>query len=204
MRSEGRPECAPAPVDVPLSPADRVVAKDWATTQAMARKYRDRSDPWGKGFKPARRVRNVGDVRSEEVPALEGKLGEIAFVYYINNAARRELLKVDFEERRQGDGGSDFELVGYRIDVKTRTYGSPSLVRKTDSAGRDKPLLSHRYVFAWLDRDLSRVQLLGWASRECVMSCPVRQSRYGHMNYEVPDERLESMRTLATLAKGGL
>jgi hypothetical protein len=203
MRREGRPECAPAPHEIPLSATDLHAAKEWATTQAMARKYSDRRDSWGQGLRPPRVVRNVGRVEQDELPTLVGKLGEVAFAYFINAAARRLILRVDFKEQRRGDGGLDFVLLGFRIDVKTRSTESPSLVRKADASGRIKPLMSHRYVFAHLDREMTRVLLLGWADREAIMRCPSRPARFGHVNYEVPDERLEPMNSLAILARGG-
>lgn len=204
MRTEGRGEVEPSPVCVRLDRTDMIVAKEWATTQAMARRYSERRDTWGKGMIPGRHVRNVGDVRDGEMPAFVGKLGEIAFVYFINGILRSSLLHVDFTERARGDGGSDIELYGFRIDIKTSSSGLKCLIRKTRKDGRIVPLEAHRYVFAAVDREMpSIVQLLGWIDRSRVLTCPVVDSPFGHANYQIPRAMLESMTSLSCLAKGG-
>lgn len=204
MRAEGMGEISPSPVRVKLSRPDMLIAKEWATTQAMARRYAARQDTWGRGMIQGRRVRNVGDVRDGEMPAFIGKLGEIAFVCFMNGAVRSPLLRVDFSKRDGGDGGRDFELFGFRIDVKTSTHRERLLVRKTRKDGRATPLESHRYVFAYVNREvLDDVLLLGWISRERVLASPAGKSPFGHVNYLISLVSLEPMASLATLAKGG-
>jgi hypothetical protein len=209
MRSEGRGEHAPKAEAVHLDDHDHRLAEGWAEKQSNTRKYHDRLDGWGQGLNPDRDVPRIGTIPRDRLPAYVGKLGEIAFLHFINAAMgrdRRDRLTLDDVIRARGDGGYDFIILGHRIDVKTRQHAEPSLVRASTERGRPTPLTANRYVFAHLDvaRPEIGVRLLGWAEQSTVRACPVRVSpRGGHRNYEVPDRALEPMRRLRILAKEG-
>jgi hypothetical protein len=104
-----------------------------------------------------------------------GLMGELAF-------AKHGGLTVDTEEYEKTDGGEDFnvELDGSycTLDVKTVQKGPRALFVKEGCASADYYVLGHL--------DEPRVEFLGMASREQLLSTPLSETPYDHRNHEIP------------------
>lgn len=198
MNSEGRGIVAPAPYVMKLERGELLAVKEISADRASARRYADRGDAWGRGHTGSMRVKNVGDLRSDETPIFVGTLGEYAAVSYINKRFKREAVSVDSLIRSKGDGGVDIRVSGRTIDVKCRTKPGVSLIRAAWPNGNRVPFAADIYLFCQYAREVQdQISLLGWAWRSCLESLELVPARRGdHLNVEVADEMLNPMNAL--------
>ena len=129
---EGVGRVAPHPERVTLSDADLATARRLAWERVAARGYDRRADEWGYGY--------LGPWFANYA----GFAGEIAFANWV---ARRLglVVPVDSGYRPGGDGGVDFRLCGYGVQVKTAyTPYDVLLVRTRDAVAPadEGPLVS--------------------------------------------------------------
>lgn len=97
---------APTPVSVAVTDGDVSVALAAAEQLVKHRGYDRRADRYGKG--------SFGAVQT----CLIGMIGQVAFAKWIfSNLGIR--LEIDTRYRRRGDGGIDFHVCGYGVQVKT-------------------------------------------------------------------------------------
>lgn len=115
MLIEGKGWVVPKPVDVEISQADLERLRTFAVKLAEFRRYRYSDDQWKRGL-----VDNQ---------ILYGLLGEQVLAGYLNRHLRTR-LQVDTELMKSGDGGKDFNVFGYRIQVKNRRGGPDYLERR--------------------------------------------------------------------------
>ena len=137
-----------------------------------------------------------GDLDNKQQKMLEGKLGEKAFKLFLqDNGIRFEEDHSSYEERDEYDfllQGSGLRL---RVDVKTRTeefhIRTLELVEQTISHPKEL------YVSARLYRERNAVRLLGWFTREDLLT-QGRIENQGYLdNYVMYDRQLRPMEALA-------
>lgn len=187
MFVEGKGLVIPKAEQVILSEAEVDWCKEEAAKREKYRQYSQSSASWKHGF------------RSDAV--LLGLIGEVGFSKWC--VAHGSMDKSpDVKLRHCGDGGSDFEILGKRIDVKTtdgsRTYDTIWVRRVADD--KDIKTLADIYVFSrWL---WPVVTLLGFcAGRSMVRfaKSPARGAR--HWNLEVRLSELVPMSRLVNLLR---
>jgi hypothetical protein len=196
---EGKGEVVPAPYDVRIMGADKLVILDWALATADRRGYRRSDDPWKHGLA---RTFVDGDL---EIPAFAvglytKKLAEWAACLWLNSYLRRDVMLVDLVSRRYGSGGIDQRVYGRTIRVVCRSVpDGPNLIRRVDARGAEIPLRARCYVFArYLREEPDYVRLLGTLPTRRIELYPVRPAGAGHKNIEIVDRDLDSMRRLAS------
>ncbi|GAA0285635.1 hypothetical protein GCM10009000_120990 [Halobacterium noricense] len=112
-----------------------------------------------------------------------GLMGEMAFAIYADLEVDTELVKwtdegVDFEVTIEGDERT--------VDVKTSQKDPYALFVKEWRVDSDY------YVLAHLE-DERTVTFLGVATKEMVLDANRKESKYGHMNYELPVWAMNSL-----------
>jgi hypothetical protein len=200
--TEGKGLVAPAPVLVRLDMGDLASAKKWTRDRLRARGYEANTDEWKSGL--------IGAYRA----VLVGFVGEIAFAKWAS-AVTGLPIEPDTAPRWGGDGGTDFTVCGYAIQVKTATadYGD-LLIRTQDAAAPDweivvrvqwpprRRAVSGAALFAIDDRaDRTGAELCGWAyERHFARLARLEPGRAGaHSNYALAPEQLLPMGDLAAL-----
>ena len=115
---EGFGKVPPRPERVSVDRSDIAEAKRNARILMKQRGYDLREDQWGQGrFGPAR-------------TCLIGKVGEVAFAKWIR--ARLGIkIELDTEYKWGGDGGIDFEVCGYKVQIKTAVSDYDELLLPT-------------------------------------------------------------------------
>jgi hypothetical protein len=206
----------PHRVRVPLSDEDRSLVRTLTRQRLEQRKYELRTDVWGPGL--------IGAWRSVE----SGWACEVAF----RNWAWLTCgvwLELDTKFKLYGDGGIDFRLGGYGIQVKGATTEYDELLVKTCDAQpgiatwdiivrAHWPARSARVNCGGIGlfdnrgdrplRDHGVAELCGWAWQHEFMRhaviCPARRGE--HNNYELHPRRFHAMDDLAMVAaaRGGL
>lgn len=139
----------------------------------------------------------AGLANSDEDPCKverTGLLGEMAFGIMFGRPVNLDFKPHGFDY--------DFEVDGYRIDVKTSTKrpnDDIALIRCESDGGKEISLISDLYVFAYIDdedRDSgwARVCVVGGLTKEKILEYPKVPARKGnHRNYEIPYGDLESI-----------
>lgn len=116
--TEGKGKIPPTPLIVRLESSDFAAAREATRRREGIRAYSKRSDAWGKGM-----------LESKD-PVLIGTLGEIAFARWASGVVGKT-ISPDMADRIKGDGGKDFDVCGYRIQVKTAASDYDSLLVRT-------------------------------------------------------------------------
>jgi hypothetical protein len=183
MQFEGRGIVAPAPVRIRIGKAARDFYANATEKINTYRQYDSRSDPWGKGF-----VKN---------PMLIGKGGELAMSEFLRRCGLN--LNVDVTLRKRGDGGHDFNVLGDRYEIKTRSKTRSNFVRYIDNVVPSN--YCDLFVFAqWCaDPPDEYALLLGWiwsvdVGRMPIELAPAKGSN--HSNYVIQDSDLKTMSRL--------
>jgi len=111
-----------------------------------------------------------------------GLMGEMAFAIYAD-------LEIDTDLVRWTDEGVDFEVtidgMERSLDVKTSQKEPYALFVKEWRVDSDYYVLGHL--------EGRTVTFLGAATREMVLDANKKESKYGHVNYEVPTWALETL-----------
>lgn len=137
-----------------------------------------------------------GGLDNKQQKMLEGKLGEKAFRLFLQDQGIR--FEEDRSSCRERDE-YDFLLQGsglvLRVDVKTRTedYHIRTLELVEQTVAHPKEL----YVAARLYRDENAVQLLGWFTREDLLTHGTIENQGYLDNYVMYDRQLRPMESLA-------
>lgn len=118
---EGVGKVPPLPVRVQLTEEDLSLARTHTRQRLRQRGYAYRQDEWGYGI--------LGPVRSVYV----GFVGEIAFSKWVRATLGID-SPVDTSYRRRGDGGIDFIICGYGVQVKAATTDYDDLLIRTQDA----------------------------------------------------------------------
>lgn len=183
---EGRGAVAPSPVTMPIDASELRVLYAEAKRRYEFRQYGNRPDVWGKGLiTKAVVVDLVGEqVKPGVLPILIGLVGEYAVGRYIIRAFPGSTPPVDLDLLINGDGGRDFRVYGFSLDIKTRKRDySENLVRQY-SAKAD--------AFVFCEWQLNAVvKLVGWQYRDAVRRWDLHSGFGGkHMNHSAPDDAL--------------
>lgn len=203
--TEGRGLIAPRPIPVRLDPGE--VLRAWLTARHRVayRRYGDRADQWGRGL--------LGDDSTK--PVFVGLLGEIAFAKWVKRAMGID-IKPDLSDRPFGDGGTDFDLCGYQIQVKTAAADYRDLLVRTGEVASPAESPPPSFVRAhWQPMKYRRaavgglfgghesrdrvVELCGWVrGHHFFRLASIEPARRGdHFNYRVLPERFKPMSALS-------
>lgn len=195
---EGRGWVAPSPISVTVGQAEQRLMYSIAAERTGRRAYAGRSDTWGRGLSAGRVVQRIGFVPKSELPGLVGTVGELALSHYLSQAIGRRFVKWDPRPSSGGDNGRDIEVLGERIQAKTRRipYGKTLIRRVRSSGGRIEPLDFDIVVGCEWNPDRDYVDLLGWCWRDTLFDARFAKSRFDHYNLEVPDDSLFPMSQL--------
>lgn len=197
--TEGAGLIPPTKTRVRLDDGDLAVARTLAKERSQYRRYNGRPDEWGRGL--------------ISTAVLVGFIGEIAFSKWVLRSVGVHLA-IDSSLRWAGDGGIDFSLYGYGIQVKTATaIYDELLIRCPDMADpawnivvrvqwptrKEEP--SGGLFEAGPMRDKFNVDLCGWAWELNFRRHSKIEKAYrgDHMNYALYPERLQGMNDLAAL-----
>lgn len=183
MMVEGRGHVKPRPEVIKLSASDVAFIRSVSAQRNAYRGYSSRRDVWGRGF--------LDD------PAFYGLCGEHAACSFLNRRCGCR-LQIDTALRMFGDGGTDIDVFGVRIEVKTRVKGRHYLVRRLDEQKKIKPLNADLYVSSKFVSE-REVHLLGWMWRRELteFSRFEPSTRAGHWNLNIDETRLHPMSDLA-------
>jgi hypothetical protein len=211
--TEGKGLIRPTPVRVKLEDADIALAKFLTRKRLQFRQYAARQDEWGVGL--------CGTYRA----VFTGFVCEIAFRLWV----WREIgvwLELDTTPRVGGDGGVDFFLAGWGIQVKGATTDYDDLlVRTQDLCGPADGRLAawdaivRAHYPSRNDREASgglfdvgtrfnyrAADLCGfvWEKRFLGLAVVEPARRGGHNNYAVRPERFQPMSDLSDMAQARL
>ena len=202
--TEGLGRVAPRPTRVRLDTAEVSFALSVARRRAAYRRYSGRVDSWGRGL--------VGD-GSGVRPVWWGTLGECAFAKWADDRLGVG-LSVSDADYPFGDPGWDFDVAGYRVQVKTAGADyTELLVRTTEFTPQrcDLFVRAHwhpprsrqrvRGLFGTHELRERAVDLCGWSWYFDVFrhGSVATGAGGGHCNYVLPADRFRKMDDLAAI-----
>lgn len=187
---EGRGHLAPAKLSVLLAPEEMLALYRIAL---HLNRYENRSDKWGRGICDSLTIDGVGELNPRQRAIFAGKIGEHA----VRELARRRpfgslVPAIDIGTRVNGDGGVDLDILGMRLQIKTRQRaGGSNLIKRIDEGGNVLSLFGEAHVFCEWVPPAPRVFIVGWLWNRDIVGMPIVPSPVGKWkNIEVPGAAL--------------
>ena len=205
MFTEGIGKHPPSPIAVGLSRKELRLLREEAIEREAFRRYSRRKDSWGQGMigTLSGDITEIigGSLPAGATPVLIGLAGEWSTASHINNSLGTT-LGVDVIKRKNGDGDTDLQVNGLKIQVKTKRYlTAPNLVRCKNQSGWSVPI--HAAVFVFCQWNFTETgTLLGCIGAEEMKALRQEQSPRGHWNYVIGDDDLLPMGRLITELRG--